>query len=146
MNYLSRVLCISLILVTSLVTKAQQSKSRPLLFERFSDSLTCSSLEIEKLFTLPAGSAIEAKLSPSFTLHGIIRASVQKYSNLKTVIIDCSDLGGAILSVSARNEEGLTTFVGRILSDKYDDGFELQKDNRGNYLLKKFKVEEVIMD
>jgi hypothetical protein len=146
MNYLARGLSSVVLLVSTFMASAQQHKMRPLLFDRYRDSLSCSSYEIEKIFKLAAGSPVEAKLSPEFTIRGHVRASIVKYANLKTVIIDCADMGGAIFSISARNEGGSLTYVGRILTNNYADGFELQQDNRGNYQLKKFKVEDVIMD
>ncbi len=146
MNYLSRGLCSVVLLLSTIIASAQQHKARPLLFDRYSDSLSCSSHEIEKIFKLPAGSPVEARLSPSLTIRGHVRTFTVKYANLKTVIIDCTDMGGAIFSISARNEGGSLTYIGRIFTSNYADGFELLQDNRGNYQLKKFKVEDVIMD
>jgi hypothetical protein len=146
MNQPTRGLLVAVLLVISIVTQAQLTSPRPLLFSRFSDSLSCSATEIEKLFAFPVGSTIEARLAPALTLSGRIRAADQKYSNLKVVIIDCTSPGSAVFYVSARTDGEAVHYTGRMLGANAGDGFELQRDRNGNYQLKKFKVEDVIMD
>ncbi len=50
-------------------------------------------------------------------------------------------LQNALLSISRRiNDDNSVTYVGRIINEKYADGYELIKDNSGNYSFTKIKT------
>ena len=53
----------------------------------------------------------------------------------------------SLFSISKRiNDDNTITYVGRIINEKYADGYELKKDNYGNYTFNKIKTEELIQD
>jgi len=56
-------------------------------------------------------------------------------------------LQNTLLSISKRiNDDNTITYVGRIINEKYADGYELKKDNNGNYSFNKIRTEELIQD
>jgi hypothetical protein len=72
---------------------------------------------------------------------------VQRYKNLKSYIIKSDVLNGAMFSVSERiNDDNSITYVGRIVNDKYSDGYELKVDAAGNYFLNKINMNELLQD
>jgi hypothetical protein len=117
------------------------------LFSNVPDSIQLAEKEISQLFTLPVGTAISIKVSDQFQLKGIIKSSIQKYENLKSLIIESTNYKGAILSLSRRTEDdNYIVYLGRILSSKHDDGFELRINEAGQYYLKKIEVNNSIME
>ena len=52
-----------------------------------------------------------------------------------------------MFSVSKRtNDDNSITYVGRIVNDKYSDGYELKSDSAGNYFLTKINMSEILQD
>ncbi|MDX2046159.1 MAG: hypothetical protein SFU87_05205 [Chitinophagaceae bacterium] len=117
------------------------------LFKAVPDSVICNEEGISKIFELAAGSTITINFSENFLLKGTIRSSAQKYTYLKSVIIESSNYRGAVFSVSMKTDnEGVVLYSGRILSSKHDDGLELRLNDEGLYYLKKIKVSNAIKD
>jgi hypothetical protein len=117
------------------------------LFGSIPDSMQLSEKEISQLFTLNAGSPISIKVSDQFQLKGILKSSIQKYDNLKSLIIESTNYKGAILSLSRRTEDDNSiVYLGRILSSNHDDGFELRINESGQYYLRKIEVNNSIME
>jgi hypothetical protein len=139
-------LCITLIV--SYNTNAQVSvPSRPHLFNNFSANIPSPVAELNKAFLGAAGSSIQLTFANNFSLSGTIISSIQRYRNLASVIIKLPSLNNSILSISKRiNDDNTVTYVGRIINEKYADGYELIKDNHGNYTFNKIKTEDLIQD
>ena len=117
------------------------------LFNAVPDSVIWSEQEIGKLFELTAGSNVDLAVNERFHLKGIIKSSVQKYENLKSLIIESSNFKGAMISLARRIEDDNSiVYVGRILSSKHDDGFELRKNDTGQYYLRKIEVNNAIVE
>ena len=63
------------------------------------------------------------------------------------VVIRSSSLDNTLFSFSKRIEEDSSvSYIGRIINEKYADGYELKKENDGTYSLNKIKTEELIQD
>jgi hypothetical protein len=121
--------------------------SQSYLFKAVPDSVICDEEEISKIFELASGSTITINFSENFRLKGTVKSSVQKYTSLKSVIIESSNYQGAILSVSMKaDDEESVLYSGRILSSKHDDGLELRLNDEGIYYLKKIRVTSAIKD
>jgi hypothetical protein len=103
--------------------------------------------ELDKAFTATPGSSIQFNFANKLPFSGVVLSSVQRYSNLSSVIIKSSLLQNALLSISRRiNDDNSVTYVGRIINEKYADGYELIKDNAGNYSFNKIKTQDLIQD
>ena len=117
------------------------------LFTSFSSNIPASVNELDKAFTATPGSSIQFNFANKLPFSGVVLSSVQKYSNLSSVIIKSSLLQNALLSISRRiNDDNTITYVGRIINEKYADGYELTKDNEGNYSFNKIKTQDLIQD
>ena len=144
----SRLFALCILLSITFITKAQvESSVRPNLFNSFSANIPASINELDKAFTATQGSSIQFNFSNKFPFSGVVLSSVQRYSNLSSVIIKSSLLQNALLSISRRiNDDNSITYVGRIINEKYADGYELIKDNAGNYSFNKIKTQDLIQD
>lgn len=121
--------------------------SRPDLFNSFSTNIPASVSELDKAFTVAVGSPVQLNFSNKFSFTGTIFSSVQKYKNLSSVIIKSPLLNNALLSISRIiNDDKSVSYVGRIINEKYADGYQLIKDNTGNYAFTKIKTEDLIQD
>lgn len=131
------------VFIIHLEGKSQSSR----LFINIPDSIQLSEQDIGQLFTLQSGSVITMKIGDQFLLKGILKSAIQKYDNLKSLIIESTNFKGAILSLARRTEEDNSfVYTGRILSSMHDDGFELRINEGGRYYLKKIEVNNSIME
>jgi hypothetical protein len=148
MKTTSRLFALCMLLSITFSAKAQVvTSSRPYLFNSFSANIPASVNELDKAFAAIPGSSIQFNFAGKFPFSGIVLSSVQKYSNLSSVIIKSSLLQNALLSISKRiNDDKTITYVGRIINEKYADGYELKKDNTGNYSFTKIKTDDLIQD
>ena len=115
------------------------------LFNKYADSIEISEEELEYLFDQKPKASIEIMLEDDFNIKGIVLSSLQKYENMKSMIIHCSNFDDAIFSLSKiTDEEDEYIFKGRILHSDYDDGYELQMNEDGLYFLRKIRVNNSI--
>ena len=148
MKTTSRLFALCILLTITFFANAQVvTSSRPDLFNSYSANIPASIAELDKAFAAIPGSSIQFNFAGKFPFSGMVLSSVQKYSNLSSVIIKSSLLQNALLSISKRiNDDKTITYVGRIINEKYADGYELKKDNNGNYSFNKIRTEELIQD
>jgi hypothetical protein len=148
MKTASRLFALCILLTITFFANAQVVKSsRPDLFNSYSANIPASIGELDKAFAAIPGSSIQFNFAGKLPFSGIVLSSVQKYSNLSSVIIKSSLLQNALLSISKRiNDDNTITYVGRIINEKFADGYELKKDNNGSYSFNKIRTEELIQD
>lgn len=91
------------------------------------------------------GSSVSIPFASGTSLKGEIISNTQKYSNLKTVIIRCTEWNNSLFSLSEITEDGITSYSGRSIDPGLSDGFELVKINQ-HYILKKIQVDDFLMD
>ena len=128
-------------------TAGAQNSTRPNLFDGFPNVINCSTSELEKAFTSTEGNQILFSFSNNTIFTGLLSSSTQRYANLKSSVVKLNNLQGAILAISKRTEEDNSiTYVGRIINQQYSDGYELKKDNNGNYILNKIKLDDILQD
>ncbi len=121
--------------------------ARPYLFNSYAAVLPATVTELDKAFLAKQGASIQLQFSNNFSFTGTVSSSVQKYSNLSSVVIESQLLHNSVLAISKRiNDDNSITYVGRIINEAYSDGYELKKDDKGNYAFNKIKTEDLIQD
>ncbi len=136
-----------LLLVINYSSKAQNTALRPKLFNGVENKISYPKAELAKVFTKSKGSKYQISLPGNFKFAGTVVSSVQRYDNLKSFLIKSEILNGAMFVVSERiGEDGSINYTGRIINEKYSDGFELKADAAGNYSLNKINMDELIQD
>jgi hypothetical protein len=139
-------LLLSLLIITY-NGRAQQKVPRPELFNGVENKISYPKAELEKIFTKIKGSKFQISLPGNFNFTGIVVSSVQRYDNLKSFLIKSTNLNGAMFAISKRiNDDNSISYTGRIINEKYSDGYELKVDGAGNYFLNKINMDELLPD
>lgn len=148
MKTISKVLALCMLLTSVYQANAQvNTSSRPDLFSSFSANIPAQVAELDKAFITGKGSSIQLNFANNFSFTGTVLSSIQRYSNLSSVIIKSPLFQNSLLTISKRiNDDKSITYVGRIINEKYADGYVLQKDNTGKYFFSKIKTEDLIQD
>lgn len=147
MKTIYRMFVAGMILISCFPCQAQvRPSARQNLFSRYSSKLATGEKELNKAFNAAEGSQVTINFS-DFSFTGTVTSSVKRYHNLQSVIIKSTALDHSVLSISKRiNDDETITFVGRIINEKYADGYELVKDNTGNYALNKIQTDDLLQD
>ena len=136
-----------LLVVVTYNSKAQKAVIRPKLFNGVENKINYPKADLEKVFTKTEGSKFKISLPGNFKFSGTVVSSVQRYNNLKSFLIKSDVLNGAMFAISERiSDNGAISYTGRIINEKYSDGFELKADAAGNYSLYKINMDELIQD
>ena len=123
------------------------TERRPALFAAFAKTINFPKTELEKIFTTAEGRTIKLSLGDNVGFTGIITSSIQRYSNLQSVIIKLNNLDNTVFCISKRtNDDNSITYIGRIINTKYSDAFELKSDASGNYFINKKNTADLIED
>lgn len=126
---------------------SQNNGSKPKQFNNFPNTINCSEQEISKIFNATPGQLISLAFSNNFTFSGSVKNNIVKYANLQTAIVVSPDYSNTIFSVSKiTNADGSISYIGRIINKNYYDGFELKKNELGNYQLIKMETDRVMPD
>jgi hypothetical protein len=147
MKNIYKMLAVCLITLMGHLSQAQINKAtRQHQFSRLSDKLPAATTELDKAFRAAEGTKIQLQFS-NFSFSGIVTSSIRRYDHLQSVIIRSSALDNTIFSISKRiNDDQTVTYTGRIINEKYADGFELARDSGGRYALNKIRTESLIED
>ena len=148
MKIINKAVVLGIILIAAFNTNAQVVKSpRPYLFNNLTANIPTAVAELDKAFLGAEGSSVQLNFANKFSLAGTVLSSVHRYSNLSSVIIKLPLFHNSLLSISKRiNDDSTITYVGRIINEKYADGYELAKDKNGQYTFNKIKTEDLIQD
>ena len=123
-----------------------QGTAKPKLFANSPDKFDCQVSDLTAVFAATEGQNVNLNFSNNFSFSGTVISNEIKYNNnLQTVLLRSSVLDNTIFSISKRiDADRSTTYVGRIINQKYFDGYELQKDVSGKYQFSKIETDRVI--
>ncbi len=131
----------------TLTTSAQTQSSKPSLFSNFPEKIDCIPAISDQAFTTTAGQDAVVNGSSNFLFSGKILSNTTKYGSLQTVVIRSAAFADAIFVLSKVTVADKTVeYKGRIINTKYADGYELKKDEAGNYQLVKFETDKLLQD
>ena len=143
-----KLIALCLLMCITYFAKAQvNNSSRPDLFNSYSAIIPASVSELDKAFALGKATSIQLNFSDKLFFAGTVLSSVKRYNNLFSVIIKSTLLQNSILSISKRiNDDNTITYVGRIINEKYADGYVLEQDKSGSYSFNKIRTADLIQD
>ena len=102
---------------------------------------------MSKVFNATPGQVINISFSDNFVFSGNVTSNIVKYANLQTAVVVSPDYSNTIFSISKiTNSDGTTGYIGRIINKNYFDGYELKRNQSGNYQLIKMETDRVIQD
>jgi len=121
--------------------------NKPKIFDDQPQKVNLKVADLESLFDLSVGSAVTAKFSKNFFLHGTVMSKSDDADvTVKSVIIKATNRKGAVFTFTRiTGKDGSFTYRGRLLSRDSGDAFELVKEN-GEYFLEKKDYHEIIAE
>jgi len=146
MKLIFKILFAGLIGMASYNVQAQVlTSNRQAYFNKYAEQLPTPESELEKAFTTPEGGKVKINFA-DFSFNGIVTSSVKRYDNLYSVVVKAPGLSNTLFSVSKIiNADKTVSYVGRIINEKYADGYQLRKDN-GRYSMNKIRTDALIED
>jgi hypothetical protein len=135
----TKCLIIVLLCLTSFVSMAQQTETRPFIYANRAQSINLASSTLENALNLVQGTTATVQLATDFPFTGSVISNFKRNEQLHTVIIRSSEHAGSYLHITQIiNRDNSISYTGRILNTEAADGFML-KNNNGNYSLQKFE-------
>ena len=115
-------------------------------FGKYSEKLPIAVSELDKIFHTAEGAKVKINFA-DFSFNGIVTSYIKRFDNLSSVIVKSPGLDNTILAISKRiNPDKSISYIGRIINQKYADGFELKKDTDGVYVMNKIRTDALIED
>lgn len=147
MKLIHKILAASLVIMTSYTTQAQVlTSNRQAYFYKYAEKLPTAETELDKAFTTPEGGKVKINFA-DFTFNGIVTSSVKRYDNLYSVVVKSPGLNNTIFAISKIiNPDKTVSYVGRIINEKYADGYQLKRENSGHYSMNKIRTDALIED
>lgn len=132
------------ILALAIILTTQAQSTKPAAFASYASEIPCNTTSLDQLMAQPSGTTVQVAIANGLTLIGNVIANVQKYDNLKTVIVELTNFPGVQLSVSKLSDVYTPEkYVGRMLGNAYNDAYEIITTSNG-YKLVKVEQQHVI--
>lgn len=148
MKFLSKLMFAGLLCLTTAAGFSQSpTTAKPKIFAAYPNTINCSSSEFMNAFTAMEGQHVILTFSDDFKFSGTVITNIVKYSNLQTMTIksDLSDNTIFHLSKQISSETGVS-YVGRIMNSNASDGYQIKKDDVGNYKFEKIDAEKILQE
>jgi hypothetical protein len=119
--------------------------SKPHLFPDLPQKMKLRISNLENLLELPVGAAVQTFVADNFNFLGtVVSRSDAAIANVQSVVIKCINRKGATLTFTKTvGTDGTIKYLGRIMSLKNGDAFEIVKEN-DEYILQKKTLYEII--
>lgn len=133
-------------LLTSAYSEPDYNK--PKLFADLPERMTLDVAALETLFSLEVSKPVNLFVAKGFNFHGVIVSkSNAADQNSQSVVVKSSNRQGAILTFTRnRNSGGSFYYIGRILSLKHGDAYEIKQEEDGSTVLLKKDLYDLISD
>ena len=141
MKRLSKTLLALLLCITTAASHAQTSSGKPAIFANFPSSINISEAILKNSFEYSKDRHATILLGSGLSFSGTVISNVQKYQNLRILIIKSDVWANTLLQVSQiTNEDNSLSFSGRIINPEAADGYEIKRSQGGTYTLRKFET------
>lgn len=112
--------------------------NKPKLFADLPNKFKLDLVDFESLLELSEGQSVNVHLTGPYNYHGkVVSTSDPKDVNFRSVVIKSINRQGAVLTFTrVKNTDGTYAYIGRILSQKHSDAFQIEQEN-GEYVLVK---------
>jgi len=110
---------------------------RALLFKSLPEKVTLEDAKLNSLLNVTEGNIVKIEMGSS-AIEGKVISAVNKYNNIRSVVIRSSNFNGATLTLSSSTRrDGTVKISGRLISIQHGDLYELEKQNDKYVLVKK---------
>jgi hypothetical protein len=123
----------------------EQDYNKPTLFADLPAKLSLNLLQVENLLNTTVGSNVQFEIAPGFTISGFI-VSGTKTNSVRSVVIRSTNRQGAVCTLTrVQRDDGSSYYLGRIISLKNSDAFEIITEGNG-YALQKRHIYELMSE
>lgn len=147
MKIICKMIALCVIVFSSSASMSQViTSNRKSYFSKYSEKLTAPVSELDKAFQTTEGAKVKISFA-DFSFNGIVISNVKRFDSLSSVLVKSPGLENTILALSKRiNPDKSISYIGRIINQKYADGFELRQDTNGAYTMNKIRTDTIIED
>lgn len=126
---------------------SESFSSRPKLFADLPNKFNFDLASFESLLELSEGQTVNVRLTGPFNYHGtVVSRSDPRDESYRSVVIKSINRQGAVLTFTrTKNTDGTYAYIGRILSHKHSDAFQIEQEN-GQYVLVKKQLNDLLND
>jgi hypothetical protein len=115
----------------------EPDRNKPKLFQNLPEKINVEAATLESMFSLESNRPAYLDIAGIPFQGNILSKSTDDVTSANTIVMQLSNYPGANLTVSKIiQEDGSTKFIGRIISFKHGDLYELQ-NQKGNWVLVK---------
>lgn len=119
--------------------------NKPHLFDDLPQKMKLRVTDLESLLNLPVGASVKTFVADNFLFKGTV-VSVAGGETMRSVVVRSSDRLGATLTFTQTiKEDGTFKYLGRIISLKNGDSFDIVKEN-DQYVLEKKNINDIISE
>lgn len=145
MKHLCKTMLAILLCITAVISHAQTSSGKPAIFANFPSSINISEAVLKNSFEYGKDQHATILLGSGLSFSGTVISNVQKYGNLRILIIKSNVWANTLMQVSQiNNEDGSISFSGRIINPEAADGYEIKRIQGGAYTLRKFETGRIL--
>ena len=153
MNYLktsvlSAVLCFCLLHSSAqdhALTVREPDYNKPKLFNDLPQHMKLRMTDLESALNAPVGSLIRTHIADKFIFQGTITSKTDE-PEVKSIVVKSLNRQGATLTFTKiRQPDGTFSYLGRILSFKHGDAYEIVQEN-GEYTLQKKELNDIVSE
>lgn len=145
MNHLSKLIICLMLCSYAAVSQAQTNgTAKPALFANFPSTIQVSGQLLKNVLLNNKDQYVNIQLGSGLSFSGTVMSNVQKYENLRIIIIRSDVWANTLLQLSqVTNENGSFSFNGKIINPDAADGYEIKQTADGTYTLRKFETDRI---
>lgn len=111
--------------------------NKPRLFADLPARMELKLSALEPLLDLPVGASINTKVSDKLVVTGTVVSKADHPSVTSIVVRLANRLGASLTFTRITNADGTTSFIGRMISLRHGDAFDIVQENNRLFLQKK---------
>jgi len=146
-------LCLSFCCVYALAQNVQNRSvpvnepdhSKPKLFADLPDRINFDPTHLLDLFNTPVGQSISLEVTSAFTLSGLVVSKANDQNSASVVLRLTSRPGARLIFTKLTGANTPIKYIGRIISLKHGDSYEINSEN-GQYYFKKKGIYELVTE
>ena len=153
MNYLkttvlSTALCVCLLHASAQnhnVTVKEPDYNKPELFKDLPRQMKLQLTDLQSIIDLPVGSIVKTQIADHFIFQGTIVSKADDPKVKSVVVKSINRVGATLTFTKTLQANGTFSYVGRIISFKHADAYEIVQEN-GQYLLQKTGFNDLVSE
>ena len=126
-------------------TVREPDYNKPKLFNDLPQRMKMQVTDLESAMDAPVGSLIRTHIADNFIFQGTITSKTDE-PDVKSIVVKSLNRQGATLTFTkTRQPDGTFSYIGRILSFKHGDAYEIVQEN-GEYILQKKELNDIVSE